>query len=79
MKNHTPLPILRLVELGNVVFARLVIEDEQFRRWIGEDFDLTGGILYACHNHAAIDAQNILRSHFEGVEPRQFVVPLVSL
>jgi len=71
-----PLPILYVVQIGEPDFQRFVIEDEQDRVWTGERFDSQGATLFARHNDAAIEGQNILKRHFEGVEPQRFVLPL---
>jgi hypothetical protein len=73
---NNPLPILYVVQIGEPDFQRFVIEDEQDRVWTGERFDSDGGALFAKHNDAATEAQNILRANFKGVEPERFVVPL---
>jgi hypothetical protein len=73
---NNPLPILYVVQIGEPEFQRFVIEDEQDRVWTGERFDSGGGALFAKHNDAATEAQNILKANFKGVEPQRFVVPL---
>lgn len=71
------LPILRVVQIGNDEFERYLIEDQKSRKvWTGERFKTDGGTLYADPNAAATDVQTILKSHFEGVEPQRYVVPL---
>lgn len=71
-----PLPILYVVQIGQAQFERFVIEDEQDRVWTGERFDSDGGALFAKHNDAATEAQEILKANFKGCEPQRFVVPL---
>lgn len=71
-----PLPILYVVQIGQAQFERFVIEDEQDRVWTGERFDSQGAALFAHHNDAAIESQNILKANFKGCEPQRFVVPL---
>lgn len=73
---NIPLPILYVVQIGESEFQRFVIEDEQDRVWTGERFESGGGALFAKHNDAATEAQNILKANFKGVEPQRFVVPL---
>jgi hypothetical protein len=70
------LPILHVVQVGDPDFERFIIEDQHERVWTGERFDSAGGALFALHHEAAIAAQNILKTHFEGVAPQRFVVPL---
>jgi hypothetical protein len=75
MADRRELPILYVVLAGSSdEFPRFTILDAQDRPWNGQEFGPTG-VLYARHNDAATDAQNILRSHFDG-EPQRFVVPL---
>ena len=69
------LPILRVVQIGNDEFDRIVIEDEQSQVWTGQAFGQSG-VLYADHKHAATDVQTILKKNFEGVNPQRYVVPL---
>lgn len=71
-----PLPILYVVQIGEAEFQRFVIEDEQDRVWTGERFESGGGALFAKHNDAATEAQEILKTNFKGCEPQRFVVPL---
>ena len=73
---NNPLPILYVVQIGESEFQRFVIEDEQDRVWTGERFDFQGAVLFARHNDAAIESQNILKQTFSGVKPQRFVVPL---
>lgn len=73
---NNPLPILYVVQIGEPDFQRFVIEDEQDRVWTGERFDSQGAALFARHNDAAIESQNILKRSFSSVEPQRFVVPL---
>ena len=73
---NNPLPILYVVQIGEPEFQRFVIEDEQDRVWTGEGFDSQGAALFARHNDAAVESQNILKANFNGVEPQRFVVPL---
>lgn len=70
------LPTLYVVQTSESHFERFVIEDDQDRVWTGERFDSQGGALFARHNDAAVEAQNILKRSFDGVEPQRFVVPL---
>lgn len=77
MKNHRQLPILWVVQIQNSEFERFWIEDQDDRVWTGERFDSVGGSLFADLNDAALEVQNILKGHFEGAEPRRYVVPLV--
>ena len=75
MADKRELPILYVVLAGSSdEFPRFTILDAQDRPWNGQEFGTTG-VLYARHNDAATDAQNILRSHFDG-EPQRYVVPL---
>ena len=76
MAAERPLPILRVVQIGNDEFERYLIEDQEERVWTGERFGSEGGALFARHNEAAIEAQYILKKNFKGVEPQRFVVPL---
>lgn len=73
---NNPLPILYVVQIGEPEIQRFVIEDEQDRVWTGERFDSQGAALFARHNDAAVEAQNILKANFDGVKPQRFVVPL---
>ena len=73
---NNPLPILYVVQIGEPDFQRFVIEDEQVRVWTGERFDSQGAALFARHNDAAVESQNILKANFKGVESQRFVVPL---
>jgi len=70
------LPVLYVVQVGNDEFERYLIEDEQERVWTGEQFDSQGAALFARHNDAAIEAQSILKTNFNGAEPQRYVVPL---
>lgn len=70
------LPILYVVQIGESEFERYVIEDQQNQVWTGKQFDSEGGVLFARHNDAAIESQNILKTNFTGVEPQRYVVPL---
>ena len=75
MSKQRKLPILYVVLAGSSdEFPRFTILDAQDRHWNGREFGPTG-VLYARHNDAATDTQNILRSHFDG-EPQRYVVPL---
>jgi hypothetical protein len=75
MADKRELPLLYVVLAGSSdEFPRFTILDAQDRPWNGQEFGPTG-VLYASHNDAATDAQNILRSHFDG-EPQRYVVPL---
>jgi len=76
MAKKRDLPILTVVQIGNEEFERYLIEDQEERVWTGERFDSDGGALFAKHNDAAIESQNILKRSFSGVEPQRFVVPL---
>ncbi len=76
MAKKRELPTLRVVQIGSDEFERYLIEDQEERVWTGEQFDSQGGALFAKHNDAAIEAQNILKKNFNGVEPQRFVVPL---
>ena len=75
MGNEHQLPILYVVESGSSDFQRWMISDDRDRLWGGDDFG-QNGVLYARHNDAAVDAQNILRGHFGGIQPVKYVVPL---
>ena len=70
------LPVLYVVQVGESEFERYIIEDQQNQVWTGKQFDSEGGVLFARHNDAAIEGQNILRRNFKGAEPQRFVVPL---
>ena len=75
MADKRELPILYVVLAGSSdEFPRFTILDAEDRPWNGQEFGPTG-VLYARHNDAATDAQNILRSHFDG-EPQRYIVPL---
>ena len=74
MAKKQRLPILRVVQFGKE-FERYSIEDENAQVWNGQKFGQSG-IVYANHNHAAIDVQAILKKNFEGIDPQRFVVPL---
>ena len=76
MTKKRELPILCVVQTSESVFERYLIEDQRGQIWTGERFDSVGGALFARHNDAAIEAQNILKKNFKGVEPQRFVVPL---
>lgn len=76
MAKKRELPILRVVQIGSDEFERYLIEDEQERVWTGEQFDSEGGALFARHNDAAIESQNILKKSFNGAMPQRYVVPL---
>lgn len=76
MSKKRELPILCVVQIGSDQFERYMIEDQEERVWTGKQFDAQGAALFARHNEAAIEAQNILKKNFEGVEPQRFVVPL---
>ena len=65
MAKKRELPTLYVVQIGNDEFVRFVIEDQQDRVWTGEGFDSHGAALFAKHNDAAVESQNILRSHFK--------------
>ncbi len=70
------LPVLRVVQVGNETFNRFQIANEQEQVWNGEQFNPQDGVLYADHNHAAIDIQGILKKNFEGSKPQWYVVPV---
>ncbi len=76
MADKQKLPILYVVQVGSEEFQRYVIEDQQDRVWTGEHFDSQGAALFARHNDAATETQNILKSNFNGVKPQRYVVPL---
>lgn len=76
MAKKQKLPILSVVQVGSDEFERFVIKDEQERVWTGDQFGFGGGVLYADHNNAASDSQDILRQNFDGVKPQRLVVPL---
>ena len=76
MSKKRELPILCVVQIGSDQFERYVIEDQEERVWTGKQFDSDGAALFARHNEAAVEAQNILKKNFKGVEPQRFVVPL---
>lgn len=73
---NNPLPILYVIQTGEPEFQRYVIGDQQERVWTGERFASQGAALFARHNDAATEAQNILKRNFDGVEPQRYVVPL---
>lgn len=75
MGKERQLPVLYVVESGSPDFQRWMISDDRDRLWGGEDFG-QNGVLYTRHNDAAVDAQNILRGHFGGIQPVKYVVPL---
>lgn len=75
MKDHEKLPSLTVVQVGCPNFERYQIGDEHGRLWTGNGFGASGQ-LYANHHHAALDAHQILKSHYQDVEPQRFVVPL---
>lgn len=70
------LPILHVVQVGNNDFHRYQITDEQEHRWDGEQFNSENGVLFADHNVAATEVQEILKKNFEGVKAVKYVVPL---
>lgn len=70
------LPVLYVVQVGNEEFERYLIEDQEERVWTGEQFDSQGAELFARHNDAAVESQNILKRTFNGMEPQRYVVPL---
>lgn len=76
MAKKRQLPILRVVQIGNDEFERYLIEDHEEQVWTGERFDTQGAALFARHNDAAIETQNILKRTFSGAEPQRYVVPL---
>lgn len=76
MAKKQELPILYVVQVGSEEFQRYLIEDQEQRVWTGEQFDTQGAVLFARHNDAATETQNILKANFKGVEPQQYVVPL---
>jgi hypothetical protein len=75
MGNERQLPVLYVVESGPSDFQRWMISDDPDRLWSGQEFG-QNGVLYARHNDAAVDAQNILRGHFGGIQSVKYVVPL---
>ena len=75
MAEKRQLPTLYVVQIDNDEFERYLIEDQEERVWTGKQFDSEGGVLFARHNDAAVESQNILKSHFKG-EPQRYVVPL---
>ncbi len=75
MGNERQLPVLYVVESGPSDFQRWMISDDRDRLWSGQEFG-QNGVLYARHNDAAVDAQNILRGHFGGIQSVKYVVPL---
>src|SRR5688572_20377998 len=77
MSKNRRLPILSVVPAGTRQFERWTISDQRDRLWTGEGFGSEGWWLYASYNAAACDTQDILRSHFQGIEPVLFEVPLV--
>ena len=76
MAKKRELPTLRVVQIGSDEFERYLIEDQEERVWTGEQFDSQGAALFARHNDAAIEAQSILKTNFNGAEPQRYVVPL---
>jgi hypothetical protein len=70
------LPILSIIAAGNPDFERWAIADERTRFWTGTEFDYCGYRLYSTYNAAALDTQNILRSHFAGIKPFFCKAPL---
>ena len=76
MAEKQKLPILYVVQVGSEEFQRYLIEDQADRVWTGERFDSQGAALFARHNDAAVESQNILKANFKGVESQRFVVPL---
>lgn len=75
MGKERQLPVLYVVESGSPDFQRWMISDDRDRLWNGQDFG-QNGVLYARHNDAAVDAQNILRGHFGGIQSVKYVVPV---
>ena len=73
---YKQLPILYVVQVGESDFQRFFIEDQKNRVWTGERFDMQGAALFARHNDAAVEAQNILKKNFDGMKPQRYVVPL---
>lgn len=76
MAEKQKLPTLYVVQVGSEDFQRYLIEDQADRVWTGERFDSQGAALFARHNDAAVESQNILKANFKGCEPQRFVVPL---
>lgn len=76
MAKKRELPTLRVVQIDNDEFERYLIEDQEERVWTGEQFDSQGAALFARHNDAATESQNILKRNFNGAEPQRYVVPL---
>lgn len=68
------LPILTVVEVNDL--PRFVIKDEHDRVWDGKEFVSRKGSLFARHNEAATEAQNILKSTFGDGQTVKYVVPL---
>lgn len=75
MPNKRRLPILSITSTGTPEFPRFQIIDDRGRYWTGNDFR-SSGVVYAAYNAAAIETQEILKRHFDGVEPVRYVVPL---
>ncbi len=75
MGNERQLPVLYVVESVPPDFQRWMISDDRDRLWSGQEFG-QNGVLYARHNDAAVDAQNILRGHFGGIQSVKYIVPL---
>lgn len=71
------LPVLRVAPFGPPAFRRFQIVNDAGEVWNGDAWEPIGGRVYAAHNAAAAESQRILKSHFEGVEPRRYIAPLV--
>ena len=78
MEKKRVLPVLRVMQIGSDEFKRFLIEDQKSQKvWTGDRFStLHKPTIYADHNAAATEVQNILKKTFVGVEPQRYVVPV---
>jgi len=73
--NTKKLPILQVVQINDL--PRFVIQDQRERIWTGDRFSsMHNGELFARHNDAAVEAQNILKRTFGASESVKYVVPV---
>jgi hypothetical protein len=72
----SPLPIVRVVHLDLPSCERFFIEDDHNRVWTGQSFEAEGEVLFAHHCDAALEAQAILKGHFQGLRPQWYTAPV---
>lgn len=68
------LPILTVMRT-QTEFPRFLIQDDNERVWTGERFHANGAALFANQNDACLEVHSILKRHFDGIEPKRYVVP----